>query len=528
MAAPTLIKANLPGAAPTPKLNAIPGENYSAYEARVAPSKAPGSAPAPIVPITPDEKASAAAQANLLRVNGADANTAINSADEYRNSLSKFQAQIDSTNAIYNDMLNKARIEGQSRLGTNRAEQARGGLLGSDFGTAQTNEVNDANSASYQSIEAKRAADINGIMGQARTDAATTLAAKTAARKSGAEAVAKYYTETAPAMNAKRVETVAKALYAKELDPSTMTPAEMTALTNEWNVSPGDLASAYSTLKTTAAATAMEAKKTQAGIDMTAAQIKKIDADIASGKLVKLGEGETLYDPSTGVVYKNPKTAAPGQGLLDASRSLGMTRTTQLIESAKALEASRLIGSQVRGDAAIQNFQKVAPIMSRLQASHEDIATNGINQSNAADLLDAITQINTGGKVITEGQISLTKDSQSYADEAQVLKQRINGSGGVIDPKIAEQATDLSSKIYALYQKQYQDHVKIYNQRLKSVNGQDLTAYSPLTDITQLPAVLDGSYDTALSGAATGDAPATDTTTGDPDYDAYMKAINGQ
>lgn len=181
-----------------------------------------------------------------------------------------------------------------------------------------------------------------------------------------------------------------------------------------------------------------------------------------------------------------------------AQKSLAINRTNQLIESAKALEASRIVTTQVNHDAGVQNYLKIQPVMDRLRAAQQDIEQRGINQSNAADLLDAITQINTGGKVITEGQIDLTKESQSYTDRASALLQKIRGQGGVISPKIADDAIELSKKIYGLYQGEYKKRISIYSNRLSNVNGQDLRAYSPLTDITNLPAVLDGSYQGAL------------------------------
>lgn len=267
----------------------------------------------------------------------------------------------------------------------------------------------------------------------------------------------------------------------------------------------------------------------ESGVKVTADQVNKtlqaIATNTGADTLEKLG-GDTkdfyllkksgllptgVEDLGSYLKYINSAKQTPAQiaaanysamssSLNMQQKSLSITRTQQLVESAKALEATRLVGSQITHDAGVQNFLKIQPMMDRLRAAQQDIAERGINQSNAADLLDAITQINTGGKVITEGQISLTKDSQSYADQASTLMQKISGQGGVISPKIAADATELSKKIFGLYQAEFQKRTSIYNNRLSDVAGQDLRAYSPLTDITNLPAVLDGSYQNALSG----------------------------
>jgi hypothetical protein len=88
---------------------------------------------------------------------------------------------------------------------------------------------------------------------------------------------------------------------------------------------------------------------------------------------------------------------------------------------------------------------------------------------------------------------------------AQLLKQKI-AQGGAITPDMAKQMKDLANSTYSLYQGEYAKRVDVYNARLKNVNGQDLTAYSPLTDITNLPSYLDGSYDNSLQAQASSTA----------------------
>ena len=485
-------------------------------------------APTSIVPVTPDQKASEAAQANLLRVNGADANTSIDPTQEYQSSLNKFQSQIDSTNSVYADMLNKARVEGQQRLGTNRAEQARGGLLGSDFGTAQANTVNDANSAAYGTIENERMNAINGIMAGARKDAADTLAAKTTARRSGAEAVAKYYTETAPALSARRVDTVAKALYAKKLDPSTLTPAEMTALTNEWHVSAGDVANAYTGLKSAADTAALDTQKTQVGIDMSKAQIAKIDADIASGKLVKLGEGETLYDPAKGVVYKNPKTYNPNTGggvgggvspeLLAAiqggsidpnhlnSRTLG-------IYTAIAKAGVDAVGSHagVAGETkAIQDLTAYKSVAVR---------TLGVVDKNLPLVAALADKVNTTGipgmddyirgvKAYTGNDPDVRKYINSLATLRSEYAQMLAKGNVATEGDKAEAAKAIPSGLNSAGYDAIGTQLKLEGQNIIQASNDAIT-----------------SAKSSSSGSASTSNTAT---SGNAEYDAYMKAINGQ
>ena len=55
-----------------------------------------------------------------------DADKTIDPNAAYNEQLAQRQAQIDATNALYRDQLNQARIQGQGRLGSGRAIQARG------------------------------------------------------------------------------------------------------------------------------------------------------------------------------------------------------------------------------------------------------------------------------------------------------------------------------------------------------------------------------------------------------------------
>lgn len=189
-----------------------------------------------------------------------------------------------------------------------------------------------------------------------------------------------------------------------------------------------------------------------------------------------------------------------------AQRQATLERTQQSLETARATEANRIIGPQARQDPALQRFNAVATLMPKLSASLDQIKANGINAVNAADLIDTISQINTGGNAVTAGQVDLMKQNQSYLQQAEVLKQKITGNGGAVTPELAKQIADLAQSTYKLYSDEYSKRVDLYNARLKNVNGQDLTAYSPLTDITNLPSYLDGSYDKSLQQQASSTA----------------------
>lgn len=272
----------------------------------------PGSA-ASITPFsyapTADDLSLNKARDSWLKTNGMDANAVINPEQEYRSKLKQYQAQINATNAVYNDKLNASRIAGQGRLGSSRAMQGRSGLLGSDFGAAQTDTITGANQAADGAVENERSVAINAILGLARKDALEAVTAKTAAKKAGADALLKYYSEDVPAQKTARLNKVAKALYDKKVDPATLTPAELKKLATDWNVSVDDITSGYGDYKTSEEATA-------AAAELEAA---RANAEISSKMDFNLSEGQSRYvfDPKTGeykLAASKGKTYAPSTG----------------------------------------------------------------------------------------------------------------------------------------------------------------------------------------------------------------------
>lgn len=102
-----------------------------------------------------------------------------------QNTINSFQDQIDALNRVYAEKKRVETIRGEGRLGSGAAVQARRGLLGSDFGAAQTEKVSQYNKGEQDSIDAQRSAEVANILGQARQEANNEINAKRQARQSG-------------------------------------------------------------------------------------------------------------------------------------------------------------------------------------------------------------------------------------------------------------------------------------------------------------------------------------------------------
>lgn len=233
-----------------------------------------------------------------------EADQEINEEAIRRNTLKQFQGEIDAVDRIYREQKRQAQLEGMGRLGSGTAIQARSGILGSDFASAQNDSINADNRAIQQGLDAEKMAKIGAIMGTARKSAADEIAAKRTARTQGAEKYLEYLS-TASERRQKGVKNLAASFLAQGVSPSEIDPKALEEMAKQYGVTTDELISSYEMSRqekeTADAATAEKSAYTQA-------QISKINADIARGKLVELGEGQMLYNTETGETFKNPKT----------------------------------------------------------------------------------------------------------------------------------------------------------------------------------------------------------------------------
>lgn len=223
-----------------------------------------------------------------------------------RNQRRLFQAEIDATNRVYDDMLAQERLAGQGRLGTGRAIAARGGLLGSDFGEAQRNTIVGANSDAQRAVQNERSAKIGVIMGTMRKAVADELTEKRAARQQGAENYISYLASARERKENNR-NLAARAILDAGLDPTTMDPAELEAVGKEAGLTAQEIIMAYKDLQTASEAEGLKSSKTQA-------EIAKLEADTANAGFFELSEGQSRYDANGNVIASKGKTYAPGTG----------------------------------------------------------------------------------------------------------------------------------------------------------------------------------------------------------------------
>lgn len=188
---------------------------------------------------TPEQRAFKDQQAEQARLT---ATTPIDEANLRQQTQARFQAEIDALNRVYAEKKRQEQIVGQGRLGSVGAVQARRGLLGSDFGQAQTVGQENLNTEALDAVESERIMKENAILSESRRLADAEIEKKTAAKQAGADAYIKYISESAQTKKT-NAGIIAKRLYDQGIEPN------FQAISKELGISAEALKSVYNEYK---------------------------------------------------------------------------------------------------------------------------------------------------------------------------------------------------------------------------------------------------------------------------------------
>jgi len=233
-----------------------------------------------------------------------------------RQQLRLHQAEIDAVNRVYDQLLNEARIEGQGRIGSQRAIAARGGILGSDFAGAQKDKVQAFNTDIRRGIQAERQAKIGAIMGEVRQAVAAEKAAKRAAKQADSETYLDYL-KNEPARKQKNAALLAQTLLAQGLNPEELSEEEITEMVQTAGITPDMLMSQYSIMSSQASDA--ETKTLSPGetlVDTDGNVIFEVPSD-QNYKYMSVSGGIMQIDPKTGAREFISAPGAAGSGGVD-------------------------------------------------------------------------------------------------------------------------------------------------------------------------------------------------------------------
>ena len=236
-----------------------------------------------------------------------------------QDTLARYQAEIDAINASYAQKKAQERIQGQGRLGSAGAIQARRGLLGSDFGAAQTDTINQYNAELIDAIEQERLAKVSSIMSEANRFAQEEYDKKLEAKRLGAENYLKFIGESAT----RRQNNTAKmaAYLYQQGNYDILTPAELKQIADKLGVSVDTLKAVYTDYAGQAQAAQAKAQAAQAKAQAEAEK-EALDMDKTRAEISNL-KGQSEKDMiAKGYTY----VATPAQR--DALKKQGYSITT--------------------------------------------------------------------------------------------------------------------------------------------------------------------------------------------------------
>ncbi len=174
--------------------------------------------------------------------------------------LGRFQQEIDATNGVYSQKLREAQMQGQNRIGTTTAINARRGMVGSDMGAADTENTNRYNTNINNSILDEQRAIVAGLTRQANKDASDEITQKKAAKQAGYENYIKFLGES-ETRKTNRVSNLAKSLVTQGVDLDKLSPGELDQIASKYSTTAGAVKSVYADFKKQADAEQAEAQR---------------------------------------------------------------------------------------------------------------------------------------------------------------------------------------------------------------------------------------------------------------------------
>lgn len=225
---------------------------------------------------------------NILKTKTTTANSTIDEDSIRKDFKKRIQEQIDGINNVYASMLGNARIKAQNNVGMTRAVNARSGLLGSDFASADEKNMDRANQEVEDTLLAEQTAKINALL-SGQEDKADTYIQNLKAEKEKAQSDVLSNITTRATARTSNASKISQYLLTKGItDLNQLSPDDQKKIEAEYGVDPATLASAFTT-------------------ELTNKQ--KNDDTINKDRYKTIADGAYLYDSQTGKIIENPKSS---------------------------------------------------------------------------------------------------------------------------------------------------------------------------------------------------------------------------
>lgn len=272
---------------------------------------------------------------NLRDQYEADSQLDISSQDVRNEVLRDMRQRISARDAIYQSELARLNREGGQRLGENRAQSARAGLLGSDFGTQQKEAVMGYNADLRGALRAEQDQALGEIFNDAFNFAQTEINNLRVLKQQGGENYLKALEIEQERMDQGLLNTV-NAMIARGVDPTTLKVSDVDKIASQFGASGPKLLSFYQQSKQDTA--------TQDGFTLSQGEVR-FDAN---GNLIAYGGDKTSVEGGAGGTG-----AQVIQNTLEYAQS-GINALTQIANNPaiNVPATQRVIAARIPGSAA--------------------------------------------------------------------------------------------------------------------------------------------------------------------------------
>lgn len=337
----------------------------------------------------------------------------------YQNTLARFQAEIDATNALYADEIARSKVQGQGRLGTQTAINARRGLIGSDFGEAAVQGQENANTEVLRQIDNEKAAKISSILSMARSDAAAELKAKREEFVKGLDARLAFYS-SADQRKADNTTKAVKNLIAQGLNVNEVPANDLSKFAKYYGISVDDIKAQYDAEKQ-----ASDAEK-----------VKSQPASVQEYEYAKLGGYTGSYSQ-----YQNE----------DANRKAAIakagTSNTAGLTPYQQFTATQSISKDTQARTA--NAREMSRQAALIDNSYNNIVNGGDKSLNTQAIVVAFNKILDPTSVVREGEYDRTAAGQSLLSRLEGKVQNIAQGGAGVTAATLLEASNIAKQYLA-------------------------------------------------------------------------------
>lgn len=355
--------------------------------------------------LTPEQKAYQDAVQRQQDYADQQSSQDLNQNNIYQDTLAQFQGEIDAANQIYAQKLAEAKSQGQSRLGTTRAENFNAGAVNSSFGNAAQEKVQQYNAGIEGDVQAQKLQTISTIENQARELGNKYYEAKKAAKEAGLESYVASIKNAGAAKDA-IASNIADGMITANVTVDELNPEQIDSIAKKAGVSPQQIKIAYANKQAELAAAVLKGQ-------------------------FNLSEGQARYDANGNLIASRAKTykgsGGTGTGGTSSVSEAALNFAKQIQSGAATLQN---VPSAMRAEVATALMQLPSQKVQEL-----DQVINLIDELSSNKKLDNITgpiDQFTGGVF---GQAAVAKNIYNQLQGVLALEGRskLKGSGAISD-----------------------------------------------------------------------------------------------